>query len=896
MVKRNTLCYFFIICTVCLHTLEIPLRIIDGDLDIPLEGVCVSLQNIPQPEVLTDVNGTVDLFISDDTQFPLSIICSTPGYTYTKTELKSAIVSYTKEKPLVIVMGLDTVLEGEELVVEGSREGKTDQKSGVSIVRTSEDMETTAQIGVVADVMNAVSLLPGVGFKMGMNMEPSIRGGYPAEMGVTFDGVYLLEPFYWDGMVSILSPYMVDTLKLSTGIFSSRYGQGTSGLLDSMSVKIGDAKKLTINISTISADVAAELSLGEKNDLFLYAHLTDLTTVKWLIQGMMALYDLSEHKYDFFDTMRWGLPALIYMPHIYSLYSKWDYHPAPEFSLTTNILFAYDGMQFKLTEGSGDSLVQIGSGDYLNYSLYPPYGSINQFIYDDFQGVTSIHFDWLISNSLLLHGQGSYTNHVSIKNNHQYDLIQFGHYVIVYDENGNPMYDENGNVIMEFATSYIQDDLVTKVTSFKQQIQGKTYIEWQMLDDSFLNFGLEEVYDMTQIGREEAGYEMYNVTDEILEYAPYSGGYYSIISSVPGNNILNTCAFALWDFGSDTSVLQGELGVRGEHFYLWNKDAHFDLNNYPVVNPRANIIYTPFRNTGIFDSVSFSAGSGLYSALSQEASEIEKSAVTDIFTLTPNTAWTSVIGTDVSFSSGIHITLEGYYKHYLTRTYVYADERDGQNILYHAGNDGKGFATGADFMIEKSINGWIDGYISYSFLYARFYNPVIAQYDSQTTTTGDPLGILYYPEYHRFHTVNAVLNFRLPKNCTITLTDSFATGNLMKQYIYKGDEYLAGTYKDPGLNEYMYLTLYSDTLRSIPDWAMDIRFSKSGTFRNPKHTWEWYFGVENLFGLFYGNYKTSYMKELNGFYKSTGWTIGERGYTIDMGLCPIPSFGVKMTF
>jgi hypothetical protein len=233
-------------------------------------------------------------------------------------------------------MGLDTVLQGEELVVEGARQGKSGEKPGVAIVRTSEEMETTSQIGLIADVMNSVVTLPGVGFKLGTNNEPSIRGGYPKEMGVTFDGIYLLEPFYWDGTASVLSPYMVDTVKLSTGIFSARFGQGTSGLLDTSSKKV-DERKITFNISTISADAAFELPLGEKNKLFLYAHATDLSTVKFFVKEIVPLI-ITDHNIT--DGIVPVADIIKRMPYIYSVYGKWEFSPVPDFSLALQALFA----------------------------------------------------------------------------------------------------------------------------------------------------------------------------------------------------------------------------------------------------------------------------------------------------------------------------------------------------------------------------------------------------------------------------------------------------------------------------------------------------------------------------------------------------------------------------
>ncbi len=867
-----------------LYSLEISLLVKDGDLNISLESVHVYL--LEQEFGLTDVNGRFTLVLPDEIQYPLNIKCTTPGYTDTSVVLKSK-EAYTIEKPLVIVMGIDTVLEGNELVVEGKRPGKSDEKPGVSIVRTSEEMETTAQIGIVEDVMSSVSLLPGVGFKLGMNMEPSIRGGYPKEMGVTFDGVYLLEPFYWDGMVSILSPYMVDTVKLSTGIFSARYGQGTSGLLDTTSVKIGDAKKLTINISTISADVAAELPLGEKNDLFLYAHVTDLSTIKWVTLGIFELYnEINDVKEDL-SSLNKTVNAMTYMPHIYSVYGKWNFKPVSEFSLTTNLLFAYDGISMELTDHN-TTLDPEDPINPANYSLYPPYTSIYKLSYNDFQGLFGLQFDWMLLKTTLLHGLFSYTAHINNQNDHLYNLSWYGEIKTVYDENGNPM--------PEAIYTYTNDDVVTNETAQTQQIQGKIFSEVQVTDNSIIDFGIEEVFTTVN-------YTINNLRNESFwlqlpkdTVIAIPGKLVIDNSSLSGNNVLNSCAFVFWDYGSDNSLLKGEIGIRTEHFYLWNNNDNIYLNNYPVINPRFNLVFTPFRDINFLDTISFSAGSGLYSALSESTVEISKDALTDNFSLVPDTAWTSIIGSDVFFTNGIHISLEGYYKYYISRTYVYADKRDGENVVYHAGSDGQGFATGADVMVEKNISSWFDGYISYSFLYARFYNPASAQYESQTTTTGDPLEIWHYPKYHRFHTINTVLNFRLPKDCTLTLTGSFATGTPSKQYVDKIDEYLAGTFYDPGLNEYMYLELYSDVLRNLTDWPVDIRFSKKGSFRNPKYTWEWYVGVENLLGLLAYDYKIKNHKENYGFGESSGWTIGEGLLTIDMGLFPIPSFGIKMQF
>ena len=418
MERKKIQLFVFLMLSSFVYALTLPLEIYDGDLDIPLVGVHVSVQDNSNTEVLTDENGYAVLIIPDDTQFPITIICSTPGYTDTETVLKSAIASYTKENPLVIVMGLDTVLEGDELVVEGNREGKTDRKAGVPIVRTSEEMETSAQIGIVADVMTSVATLPGVGFKLGMNVEPSVRGGYPAEMGVTFDGVYMLEPFYWDGMVSILSPYMIDTVKLSTGIFSSRYGQGTSGLLDTTSIKIGDDKKLTINISTISVDAALELPLGDKNDVFLSIHATDLTVTRMGLLGALEICDVILPETEDFTIhgYKYQLETLKRSPYIYNTYAKWDITPKPEFKFSLNGLFAIDGNKMEL---AGIPEEETDSKSYVDlYGDYAPYEAIINTEYLNIQSFVNAQVKWMVTPIIVTDLDISYSMTKKEENTH----------------------------------------------------------------------------------------------------------------------------------------------------------------------------------------------------------------------------------------------------------------------------------------------------------------------------------------------------------------------------------------------------------------------------------------------------------------------------------------------
>ena len=71
--------------------------------------------------------------------------------------------------------------------------------------------------------------MPGISYG---GTQPSVRGGYPRDTTAVMDGVYLLFPWQWGGICSIFDPGMVDSVKMSNGVFSARYGRALAGLLE----------------------------------------------------------------------------------------------------------------------------------------------------------------------------------------------------------------------------------------------------------------------------------------------------------------------------------------------------------------------------------------------------------------------------------------------------------------------------------------------------------------------------------------------------------------------------------------------------------------------------------------------------------------------------------------
>ena len=198
---------------------EIKIVVLDADLEIPLEGVKISSKSNSEIRAVTDENGQTIINVSDGKKSE-SIETHLPGY-------RNETVSVDSDSSEIeIRLSLADVIEGKELVVSRNVPESASEKVGVSTVMTKEKMHSTASMGIIEDCMASVRTLPGVSYSGAWGSEPSIRGGSPRELAVTLDGMYTIFPWHWGGGNSILNPSMIESVKLSNGVFSARYGKG----------------------------------------------------------------------------------------------------------------------------------------------------------------------------------------------------------------------------------------------------------------------------------------------------------------------------------------------------------------------------------------------------------------------------------------------------------------------------------------------------------------------------------------------------------------------------------------------------------------------------------------------------------------------------------------------
>ena len=144
-------------------------------------------------------------------------------------------------------------------------------------------LEMTAQPDVIAfnplqsaniprvdesDLVNALTLIPGINFLGGAYSGLSIRGGSPSENLILIDGTPVLETNHLFGNVSVLNAKFVKQVFVSRGGFDVTYGGRVSGIVDLIG-KSGKKYKPEADVTAnlLNGNVFAAIPLGDKASL-----------------------------------------------------------------------------------------------------------------------------------------------------------------------------------------------------------------------------------------------------------------------------------------------------------------------------------------------------------------------------------------------------------------------------------------------------------------------------------------------------------------------------------------------------------------------------------------------------------------------------------------------------
>jgi hypothetical protein len=840
-----------------LYARDITIIVEDIELDMPLEGAIVRVEGgasggsgAVAAEKTTDENGRATLAVPDNRQARLQI--AYPGYENAIFIAPPSGTTFTVGLRLSGGAGL----ENKELVIEAQSPGTNETKTGRSVAISGGDLARTAEIGIIEDVMTSIKLLPGVGYTGMFNAMPSIRGGEPGDLTAVFDGFYIENPYHWGGGVSIFDPRMAQSARLSHGVFSSRYGHTISGLLEITGRKPEPLDvELELGLSSSAANLNVSYPLFGKGGV--------------MIMGKSTYWD------PFISLAKLAVEDVNYIkiaPYIRSAAFSANYR------FTQNLEWTMFGFM------GGD-----GMGAFYN----------NPVEYNDMSMHTDFDFEWFNLQGFLITGLiFNPKPNMALKatlgggflRTNLHGFIDY-YLTVPYSPDFIKLFESNALKPIDSETYTVDTAMFADMVDTTANYQARTDFDWDVGKGFLFAAGVQGLYARYELEEHDrAVLEMLSVSP------PFSNGllgddgrYYPVYLNYPAdynnssaNQTLTTSAYTLLEYTSPKKRFGGELGFRVDHLLFVGKD--FTLQTLPTFNPRVNLDWNIARNAGIFDSITATIGSGLFSSITDNISSIQSEDGIGDFDLKQNRSWTSIAGIKLDFL-GFSVNVEGYYKYVFDRAYsALATNSVQQNIAIERKFDGEGRIWGFDLMLRKASSRYWDGWISYSFNWARYRNP------SSGTYTAD----WFYPAFHRFHNLNLVLNIKPLRSFNIATRFGFASGapktvagDITSYPVIVLNE--SGTPVDI-IQKYKRQNLYSDTERDGFALTWDVKVSFFAYSRAGRGQMEVYIAVENILAMLETRRQNT---SFNSYTGKEDQGSNTASYQLPL---PMPSIGFRWTY
>jgi len=850
---------FLFLCSLPLFARDITVTVVDSSLDLPLEGTVIRTRD--GKEYICDEEGKAVIQVPDNRQ--TIIYAAYPGYE------TGALTVPTTGDSFTIGLNLSGFLQGRELVIEASMPGTNETRTGRSVAVSSGEIAQTGEIGIFEDVMSTIKLLPGVNYSGAFNSQPSIRGGLPGDMGASLDGFYISNPYHWRGGYSIFDPHMVQNAQLSYGVFSTRYGHSISGLLEVTAKKPSSTETMfDLGINTSMANFNLSVPLSGRGGLLFMGRVTYYDPLVTLAK------DLSK-TFPKLDVMKYAKQA----PYIRAVTANGNYIFTDNLELTSTGFFGMDGVGVQyLTNSVQVEIDLINYQGFLTSSLLwtPRTDMLVKFTAGT--GYEDYIYDGVIEDNAP--GRG-FTDHFK---NKYHDLWVFI---------GRDDFD------------YLDKKLIKQSdSSFK--IQGRIDYDWELTERFLLAAGVQEMYNLYRSHGDQSTFYDTKFTNLEQSQQDYLRTLYPALEpstwedlriSVPiryapnsENNLFTTSAYILTEYNNGNRI-KAELGLRIDHFFLYNKG--FSLSGEPALNPRLNIDFNVLRNFGFLESLDLSGGTGLFSSINDNIYAAEKKY--NIQKIKPDRSWTSVLGIKFQFPESLSLNIEGYYKYIFNRMYVPVT-LDLNDMDINPRFDGEGMVWGADIMLHKAQSRFWDGWLSYSFNWAKYRDPE-GKINAIGVSGGNFGSGWYFPSYHRFHNLNLIMNVKPIKYINIYIRFGLASGMPSSRRVGNNPVTYPVLMYDGVPNHFVEKIYWSSSNYTFPSDAsnrtplafpLDIKFSIFGGKKNGKTRYEIYIAVENIFAL-------EYATDENNRFNDTTIDKNSNFANFEMPI-PIPSFGFKISY
>ena len=867
----------FFLCALPVFARDVTVTVIDSDLDLPLEGAVI--RNWDGNEYVCDEDGKAVIQAPEGRR--IVIQAAYPGY-----ETGRIVIPVTGNF-FSIGLSLSGIMQGRELVVEASRPGSNESRTGRSVAVGEREIAQTGEIGIIEDVMSTIKLLPGVSYTGIFNAQPSIRGGHPGDMSASLDGFYINNPYHWGGGFSIFDPRMVQSAQLSHGVFSSRYGHTISGLLEITSKKPSPTEtQFELGLNTSAANLSFSLPLSGRGGILFMGRLTYYDPV------IAAAKQLSK-----------AIPSLEAVNFI----KKAPYIRAG--TVNGNYRFK-DNLEFAATGFWGMDGIAV---NYLNSNSTSALESDTEadFKYTNYQGFITTSLSWVPRPDMLLK--------TSLGTGYEDAVIDGKMTYNIHNKEFSQFFKDNYSDLAGYIENnyqYHNDNLIKQSDSI-YNLQGRVDFDWEFSERFLLAAGVQEMYNRYKSsGDQDLSSDIYfgylNEAEQNsikflysspsplnLNPVPWDSQIWDVLrvgapvsySPDSRNNLFTTSGYVIGEYSTGDNRFKAELGLRIDHFILLGKG--FTASSNPALNPRLNLDYNILRNAGFLKSLDVSAGTGLFSSVNSSIFAAEEKYNTSH--IKPNRSWTSVLGFRLELPESLRVNIEWYYKYVFDRTYIPVgiglDELDVRPCF-----DGEGRVWGIDLMLQKIQSRFWDGWLSYSYNWAKYRDPG-GEFGVMGFSGGNRGDDWYFPSYHRFHNLNLVLNIRPVQFINLYLRFGLASGAPLSKRVGDGPKsypVLIYNKENPAnsyfIEKYYWPSVLDENNRTTPSLPMDVKFSIFGNNANGKTRYEVYVAVENVLALIYTSQGNTRFNQYTGQIDSGS---NSANYEIPI---PIPSFGFKISY
>ena len=233
----------------------------------------------------------------------------------------------------------------DEIVVTPSTYGIFKDHLAAAQALSREEVRVMPHLG--DDIFRSLDRLPGVA-TYDVTAKIHVRGAPSREVLTVLDGLELYEPYHmkdWDGALSIIDVESVSDIDLTTGGFSTEYGDKSTGVFAMRSTTpTPDRRRTTLGLSLMNLTFKSEGGFAGQRGSYTVSARRGFLDLLFALTGENAgLHRFRAHEGDTEETIAL-VPGDLH-PAYYDAFAKVQYQLTPRHLLSVHLLHAGDHME-----------------------------------------------------------------------------------------------------------------------------------------------------------------------------------------------------------------------------------------------------------------------------------------------------------------------------------------------------------------------------------------------------------------------------------------------------------------------------------------------------------------------------------------------------------------------